>query len=289
MKKIILLVCLVLVLLTTPAFAAINERDYDVIPGRQFFVLYSEILTDDGNTIARSYKCYRGTVGTLDAYGSLYYGNVVDVYEQIPLDGKYRTLREAKKSVAQVKPVDLRLKPLTIVTDQVFNQWIKEGYLQENEYWEGSPKGLVYGEIKPAYEIIRAPFFPDGVFPPVDQPEIATYVNNIELDLGKDMPYRSESGELLIPLRPVSEALGYTVDYRIAEKGQPLIILSKGGKYIELSVWKDYFILNGERLQFATRPRLSINQRVMVPLSFINFLTNTVEWNEKNSSITISD
>ncbi|MFZ5945142.1 MAG: stalk domain-containing protein [Bacillota bacterium] len=248
------------------------EPDYYIIPGRQYAVLNEEILTGNNDIILRNYKIYSGIQGTIDSYGSMYYGKIDEYHDLIYLPNSFENITLAKKWVENKFAERLQLLPWTIISEKIFNQWSKEGYRQSTEYWGIAPKGLVMGDIKPIHEIVLKPFMVDGNQNPT-YPEIDIELNDKKIIFMQDKPYYCETGELVLPLRPVAEKLGWTIKTSEHWSGQPLIILEKNGNKIELSVWREYFLINDKKVNLATNPRLSVNERVLVPWTFINFLT----------------
>ena len=253
-----------------PVYGA--EPEYYIIPGRKYAVLNEEILTGNNDIIMRNYKIYSGIQGTVDAFGSMSYGKIEEYHDLIRLSNTFENITLAKKWVENKYPERLQLLPWTIISEKVFNQWSKESYGQSTEYWQIAPKGLIMDDIEPIQDIVMKPFMIDGNQMP-EYPRIELEMNNKNIIFTQDRPYYSETGELILPLRPVAEKLGWDLITREHWTGQPLIILEKNGNKIELSVWRDYFIINNLKVNLNTTPRLSINERTMVPWTFINFLT----------------
>ncbi|MFZ7104546.1 MAG: stalk domain-containing protein [Peptococcaceae bacterium] len=270
MKKItVFIITLALMALLSPVYAA--EPEYSIVPGVKFRVINDEIFTNNNRAIVRNYTVYSGTEGVLDYRGGLYYGKVYEDHDIIDLPQAFKNLTAAKQWLAENAPERLRLPANTIVSEGMFNTWIDEGYNQNNEYWSKAPRYLISQDLKPNDQIIPEPYLPENLNGPAGL-QLRLSVNHEEVSFAEDKPYLSETNEIVVPLRSVAQLAGWEVSTYRHGLGQPIIKLVQKERVIELSVWRDYFTIDGIKVKFQTRPRLSINNRVFVPLSFLNFM-----------------
>lgn len=87
----------------------------------------------------------------------------------------------------------------------------------------------------------------------------------------------------LVPLRFISETLGYTVTYDEENKGVTLV---KDDKTINLNIGSDIYTVNGKEEKFEARVRL-VYDRTFVPLRALSEIIGMdVEWD--NGTITIT-
>lgn len=269
MKKGILIFAIIILFFCQPVFA--EELDYYVVPGREYAVLSDEVLTGNNDIIVRCYKIYTGTRGVVDSLGSMYYGEKFEHYVSISLPKSFSSLFGAKKWLSENEPDSLRLLPLTIISEKVFNQWIMEGYKQQNEYWESAPKWLILNDIKPLLEIIPKPFIPESLEKPEFEDIDITFKGE-KIKFEKDKPYYAQTGELLVPLEIIIKETDWKLTKSTHKSGQPITLLIKNNNKIEISCWRDYFIYNGNKIMLETRPKLSINGNLLVPWTLVSFL-----------------
>jgi hypothetical protein len=274
------------VLLGQPCFA--SEPEYPIIPGKEYSVLVSETLNNKKNRIIRVYDVYSGRSGILDTMGSLHYGTVEkNVIYTITLPFSFPSIVEAKKWLGENDPSELRLRPFTIVSETVFNQWIEEGYRQPHEYWEMAPKGLVVEDIKPDYSIIPKLFLLEGYKTLPQSRKIRVYVNGNSIHLPDSAPYQLANGEILIPINYLGPILGYQTDYSTKPGGEGVLTLQNENRKIKISVWWDYILINDHKVAFEVEPRLSLTEKIMTPLKLLNFLAEKVEWDPDHLVINI--
>ena len=85
-------------------------------------------------------------------------------------------------------------------------------------------------------------------------------------ELKPDVPPVIKEGRTLIPIRPITEALGATVQWNERER---TVLISKGDTTIQLQVENRVALVNGRRVELDV-PAENINSRVFVPLRFIS-------------------
>ncbi len=85
-------------------------------------------------------------------------------------------------------------------------------------------------------------------------------------ELKPDVPPVIKEGRTLIPIRPITEALGATVQWNERER---TVLISKGDITIQLQVENRIALVNGRRVELDV-PAENINSRVFVPLRFIS-------------------
>jgi len=128
-----------------------NEEEYNIIPTVKFYVLKDEYMDnyDENNPnstiLIRDYICYDGNS---EGHGISTFTNWV----VIPKTDKTGNIIELKNAIA---PESLKLAPNTIVSEKVKKQWQEEGHRPEYEYYDESPKGLSYNDLKPSYVQMR--------------------------------------------------------------------------------------------------------------------------------------
>jgi len=113
---------------------AIHKR---IIPNKTYYRLVDEDFTSIDNRqsiLIRIYECYQSGDSqmklTADIFVAPYFDNI-------------NSMKEWMKR----KNNNLKLKPLTIVSDNVLNKWKRECYVPTIEYSSDSPQGLTYEEL----------------------------------------------------------------------------------------------------------------------------------------------
>lgn len=294
MKKYIFILIVVLIsfcLLLSPVSLLAADPDFIIIPGRNYHVLTDEFLTGSNNDILlRSYTLYNGARGTIDDYGSLHYGTEEISYDSIVLGQSFFSTAEAKKHLEKVRPEDLRLPPMTIVSEKVFNQWIREDYRQNEEYSESSPRGLILADITPDEGIIFSPSYAASQLTlnfPSHIPNIGVNVNGTPLKFTQDKPYISETGEILLPFRTLASVPGYSISYPAVSDLYPAAVLTNGSRIITVSPWRDDFNINGLSVDLGSLPRLSVHDRILVPASLLYFMNARISWDGDSMTLNI--
>lgn len=286
MKKLLILV-FVLLLFTTQYAVADVTNDYQVIPGEEYRVLRAEILSGDGTMIHRIYDEYSGLSGRIDYKGSMSYGKITENLQyDIMLPQSFSTLVTAKKWLQANDPTKLQLLPNTIVSEEVLNEWSKAGYRPVSEYWEFSPQGLVSYDIKADYSIIPKPYVIKGLEGPTGS-NIKISVNKVMVQFKQDLPYIIDDS-IVIPVSTIAQKLGYKTQYTVNDKGIGIVTLEKGPRKIEISPWRNYVIVNGEKIYFEAVPRLSIHEKILIPVDLLNFMASDVQWEVDEQKIRIN-
>lgn len=286
-KRILCIFLFLTFALSLPVYA--KDPDFPVIPGKEYHVLRWEGFNSSRDKILRIYDIYSGISGLLDYQGSLHYGKITEnVQLEVDLPESFTMLKDAREWLAENEPERLRLLPNTIVSEEAFNQWIREGYHANKEYWELSRPGLIYQDIKTDYSIIPAPYVMEELSRSENEKEIQVYINGREVVFGKDKPYLIDDGEVMVPIRSLAEGLGCSVGYRIDALSRGFLALDNGLRIMELSVWQDYLTLGGRKVPLNAGPRLSVNNQIMVSLEAINFLAPEVQFAKDNSVIRIT-
>ncbi len=110
----------------------------------------------------------------------------------------------------------------------------------------------------------------------------------LEIDKNKiemDMPPVQIDGRTLVPTREIFEPMGASVEWKEKEKK---IFINHGDKLIVLEVNNSNGWVEGELKKLDAPPKI-INNKVMLPLRFISeTLGYNVDWDEKNSHISIN-
>ena len=114
-------------------------------------------------------------------------------------------------------------------------------------------------------------------------PVITVFVDDEEVKFGDEKP-QSIAGRTLVPMRPIFEALGATVDYDIAFKK---ITARRDNSEIELTIGEKIARKNGAEITLAVPPTLR-GGSTLVPLRFVaESLDTTVAYDPKTLKITI--
>lgn len=99
-----------------------------------------------------------------------------------------------------------------------------------------------------------------------------------------EQPY-IEDGTTLVPIRFISEALGYKVDW---EQSTETVIMTSGETVIRLPIGSTTVTVNGAP-QEVSKAAIVRNDRTFVPLRYISEVTGcTVDWWAINNAITIN-
>lgn len=101
-------------------------------------------------------------------------------------------------------------------------------------------------------------------------------------DIGQ--PYITSDGRTMIPLRLVSEGLGYQTEWQ--EDGTIHITSDDGMVDVRLTVDADNYLANGKPGVFSTRPTLW-NDRTYLPARDFMELYGTVKWDNDTRTVTV--
>lgn len=141
------------------------------------------------------------------------------------------------------------------------------------DYWDG----MIYELLEKADESLYAEF--NGI-----KNTITIIVNGNKV-LFNQAPYNQE-GITMVPMRPIFEALGITVNYDINTK---VITANKNGTTLE-------FVAESSILKINGNPKdtyidiMNINGTTMIPLRFVSeAFGDEVSWNSETKTITIID
>lgn len=284
MKKKFIVLFLVLLLLPHTTFAD-TTTEYSVIPGQNYRVLIGEILNNEGNVLHRVYDIYSGLSGMIDYKGSISYGKKTENHQvDIELSRSFTSLKDAKEWLGQKEPEKLELLPYTIVSEEVLNQWSKEGYNPVFEYWRLSPKGFVSYDIDTDYAVIPKPYIIPELKGP-DNIKVNFSVNGRSIKFRNDTSYVVENNNIVVPIAEIAHNMGYNSKYIVDENLVGSLVLEKGPRIIEISPWWDYIIINGNRIKFNTKTRLSLNEKIIVPLDLFYFMAADVIIEEQENKI----
>lgn len=118
--------------------------------------------------------------------------------------------------------------------------------------------------------------------PAPSAPVVRVFLDGAQMNF--DVAPVVENGRTLVPVRPLSEALGFTVTWDEAEQ---LVSLTRDGTTIVL--WVDSTkVLVGDKESHLEVPTRVVNGRTMVPLRFISeTLGSHVTWNGQASAASI--
>lgn len=212
MRKLTLFLLALFLILSLPqsAFADTNT-EYEIIPGKIYRVLRAELLSSDGLFIS--------------------------------------SLNAAKAWLLATEPDRLQLLPYKIVSEEVLNEWSKDRYRPQKEYWEHSPQGLVTCDLQADYSFIPKPYLLDDLTAP-EEKSIQIYINNAPVSFGLDKPYLIDDS-IVFP---------------------------------ELSPWLKHVNINGVKTHFNARPRLS-HEKILAPIDLLSFMAKEIRWQELDGII----
>ncbi len=109
-------------------------------------------------------------------------------------------------------------------------------------------------------------------------------VNGTKLTFPDEQPY-IEDGTTLVPIRFISEKLGYTVGW---DNDAETVIMERGDISVRLPIGSTTVYVNGEA-QTVSKAAILKNDRTFVPLRYISEITGaTVDWWAMNNGITIN-
>lgn len=97
--------------------------------------------------------------------------------------------------------------------------------------------------------------------------------------------YMNEEGKVMVPLRQISEELGYTVKWNNTDKS---VTVSKESDTIELKIGESSIITNGESIDINSKPIIK-EGKTFVPIElFSNALDLIVGWDNKHQALNIN-
>lgn len=286
MKKVIIcFIFLFCVVSVQPISAA--ERRYDVVPGEDFSVLEAEVLSGKGTGVLRLYSNYWGTKGIIDYAGSIHYGRIFEEQQEIQLSKPCLTITTAKDKLAKMSPEELRLFPNTILSQEIKEQWKKDDYTPLNEYWNLSKKDLTYQDLEENFKVIPKPYVPEH-FRNIKLETVKVYVNDQLVQFPDTQPYLHSKGKVLVPIRPLCTVLGYQVEYKKIDHDISVVTLFNDVRTIDVSVWRDFMLANGLAVDLEIAPRLSLEERTVVPLEVLYFMVEEVEWEQEKNELKLT-
>ena len=98
----------------------------------------------------------------------------------------------------------------------------------------------------------------------------------------------NKNGNVLVPLRVISEALGATVDWQFNPDKTIKVFITKGNTKIELNTMSNAVIINGQVKFLNVEPYIDENNRTLVPIRFIaEGLDCMVDWVQKDAKVMI--
>lgn len=108
--------------------------------------------------------------------------------------------------------------------------------------------------------------------------QIKIQINDALVHFPDAKPLLDSNDRIHVPLRFISEELGYTVRWK-KEDGTITVSLDNGPQSIQLNTYHDTALLNGDKVQLDSIPFLS-EDRVYIPLRFIEESKGiSVVWN----------
>ncbi len=113
---------------------------------------------------------------------------------------------------------------------------------------------------------------------------IGLFVGGVEVQ--SDVPPVLESGRTLVPLRALTEALGFAVNW---DEATQTATLTKGDQTIALTVDKLEAIVNGKPVALDVPPKTS-NGRMVIPVRFVaEQIGLEVTWDEANQAVRVKE
>ena len=99
----------------------------------------------------------------------------------------------------------------------------------------------------------------------VNDDELKLYDNGSEILFTDAKPFIDENDRTQIPIRAVSESLGYNVEYDDENK---IVTISDGSTNIKLIIGDRYITVNDEAIEMDTSAQL-VNDRTYIPIRFV--------------------
>lgn len=100
-----------------------------------------------------------------------------------------------------------------------------------------------------------------------------------------DQPPIVENSVIMVPLRPIFEAFGWTVTWD-NEKRTAMALLGK--RAVQVTIGQDQALVDGVSIPFEARVRLANGGWTMVPLSFVEqALGVSVRWNPDAQTLAV--
>lgn len=92
-------------------------------------------------------------------------------------------------------------------------------------------------------------------------------LDNRELPLPKDVQLENVNGSVMVPIRVITEGLGFKVDW---EQQTRNVTVSKSGKSIKLAVGSTTAEVDGQSLALNAAPKQQASGTVLVPIRFVS-------------------
>lgn len=113
---------------------------------------------------------------------------------------------------------------------------------------------------------------------------IGVFVNGEEVEF--DVPPVIKQGKMLIPVRPITKALGADIEW---DRETGTIVITKGDKIIEIKADSNIVKVNGVEVKLDDYIKIYGN-RTMVPISFIiKILRHKVDVDDESGSVIIDE
>jgi hypothetical protein len=117
-----------------------------------------------------------------------------------------------------------------------------------------------------------------------DDKTILVFVNGEEVEAG--IPPVIKSGRILLPVAPITKALGASLKY---DTTKGTVTITKGSTVVVIMLQTGAILVNGKEVKLET-PASSINNRVYVPISFIKkIFKHKVDVDDDSDSVIIEE
>jgi peptidoglycan endopeptidase LytE len=134
-----------------------------------------------------------------------------------------------------------------------------------------------------------------GLFGHAPQASAAQYNQDLNVQVNKKqvifpdaVPFIDDNNRVQVPIRFISESLGYKVNWRAIGNGNVQVILTNGDKQIQLTTGQNDVKINGETYTLDSEPML-LQGRTFVPVRHIaEALNAAVSWDEASATAIIS-
>ncbi|MGI6226495.1 MAG: stalk domain-containing protein [Peptococcales bacterium] len=140
---------------------------------------------------------------------------------------------------------------------------------------KGGPYGMMFTQMftkpknaEPAKALIKLPENEKKEEPKEQNTNLKIFHNSREIKFPDIEPYINSDQRIMIPLRFVSQELGFGVDWDTSEQK---VTIKKGDNIINLWVGKNIFLKNTQVFMGDTQPEI-YNSRTMVPLRLVSEL-----------------
>lgn len=162
---------------------------------------------------------------------------------------------------------------------------IKDKSLKMDMYPEAAAIIVDYMSLYSNKPVLNPYWEQNTIILQIGNPNVYVNENEYELDFNRGTQPEIKAGRTFLPIAPLIEALGGTVNWNDQQKKVTIVL---GSDTIELQIGNKQAMVNGVAKSLEVAPYIS-NGRTMLPLRFIiENLGLTVDWNQQEQAIIIT-